>query len=309
MIVTLAAAAQAPAPDAGTGRAAAIEKILSERESIEALEAAITSARSAGVSAQAILEARFLYHVDRRDDAAIAAMLPEILKQRAAFRIGDSAIFSVEEDWLAVVEYVQAIAALGNGDMAAFKNHITEAFWLSPGQAAAYASHIERARLEGAMRSVRVDFSVKPAPLAAGDPMTLGVLIEGKSALLLHFCSPWSRECVAALPDFITTAGSLSASGIAVVSLLPAGEPELVADARAMIHPYAARPSGAWLIDPPNDPLARLLRIRNLPTMVIVSREGKVLFNGDPSDTRFWETLKKIDARIVRPGSDDGGSP
>ena len=37
-------------------------------------------------SEQAILEARFLYHVDRREDDAIAAMLPEFLKQQEHFK-------------------------------------------------------------------------------------------------------------------------------------------------------------------------------------------------------------------------------
>jgi hypothetical protein len=37
--------------------------------------------------------------------------------------------------------------------------------------------------------------------------------------------------------------------------------------------------------------------------MVIVSTEGKVLFNGDPTDGKFWETLHRIDARIIRPSS------
>ena len=59
-----------------------------------------------------------------------------------------------------------------------------------------------------------------------------------------------------------------------------------------------------------NGPIARELRIKNLPTMVLVSTEGKVLFNGDPSDDEFWTALKKIDAGIVRPDAvktDDGG--
>ena len=67
----------------------------------------------------------------------------------------------MKEDWLAVIEYVQAIAALKKGDKAAFKTHITEAFWLSPRQASAFAPHIDRMRLEEAMRAVKIDFETK----------------------------------------------------------------------------------------------------------------------------------------------------
>ena len=116
--VLAAAAAETTAPPeepeiaGGSPREVALDNLLSERDSDKALEDVIAAAMKNGVSGQAILEARFLYHVDRREDDAIAAMLPEFLKQREVFKIEDSAIFSVKEDWLAVTEYVQAIASL-----------------------------------------------------------------------------------------------------------------------------------------------------------------------------------------------------
>ncbi len=281
----------------------ALDNLLSERDSIKALDAAIADARKNGVSEQAILEARFLYHVDRSEDEAIAAMLPEFLKQRDSFKLEDSAIFNVKEDWLAVIEYVQAIDAVGKGDKDAFKKHITEAFWLSPNQAAAFAPHIERLRLEESMRALKVDFSIKLTPLAVGDAVELGKLIEGRKALLFHFWSPMSRECEASLPDFAATATALTASGIAVVSLVPEGTQKLMEDARAMIHTLGDKPPGAWLVDPKDKSFARDFRVQNLPVMVLVSTNGKVLYNGDPTDDEFWIALKKIDANITRPQS------
>jgi hypothetical protein len=35
--------------------------------------------------------------------------------------------------------------------------------------------------------------------------------------------------------------------------------------------------------------------------MVLVSPEGRVLFNGHPSEDRLWETLSGIAPDIVRP--------
>lgn len=284
-------------------REAALDALLSERESATALESAIAAARKSGVSEQAILEARFLYHVDRREDEAIAAMLPEFLKQRDRFILEDSAIFGVREDWLAVIEYVTAIAALEKGDKDAFKQHITEAFWLGPRQAAAFAPHIERMRLEESMRSVKIDFTATFAPIDGGVPVALEKLIAGRKAMLLHFWSPKSRECEAAMPDFAKTAASLDSNGIAIVSLIPAGSVETLADARKLVLPYAEKPCGAWLSDSPDKALGRELRIQNLPTMVLVSTAGSILFNGDPTDEQFWDALKNLDARITRPES------
>lgn len=286
-------------------RQEALQKILSERGSGEDFARALTAARDAGVKAQAVLEARFLYQVDKGDDAALAAMLPDFLKQREFFKLEDSAIFSVEEEWLAVLEYVQAIASLVDGDKAGFKKHITEAFWFNPEQAGAFAPHIERMRMRDAMADVVIDFTLKPALLAGGEPAELGALIKDKKAMVLHFWSPWSRECVDAMPDFITTAGTLENKGIAVVSLVQAGMPGLIEEAALMVRPHADKHVGAWLIDPMKGSLARQLRVRKLPTMIIISTEGKVLFNGEPADEKFWETLHGIDARIDRPSSRD----
>lgn len=297
-----------PAKEPGMSpREIALDGLLSERESEAALEKVISDARKNGISEQAILEARFLFHVDRNEDAAIAAMLPEFIKQGDKFKIEDSAIFTVKEDWLAVVEYVQAIDSLHKGDKTAFKSHITEAFWLSPRQASAFAPHIERMRLEESMKSVKIDFETRLLSLGNGDAVTLKSLIESKKALLFHFWSPANGESQASMPDYAITAKALGAAGIAMTSILPDGSPEFLTDARAVIQPLGANPPGAWLIDRKENPLALMLRIQTFPTFVLISNEGKVLFNGSPDDDAFWESLRKLDPAMIRPEMTEGG--
>ncbi|MEX1114553.1 MAG: hypothetical protein WEB53_04845 [Akkermansiaceae bacterium] len=202
---------------------------------------------------------------------------------------------------------MRAIDSLVKGEKDAFKTHITEAFWLSPRQAAAFAPHIERMRLEEAMSAVKIDFTNRLRPLATGDPVALETLMSGKKALLLHFWSPASPECENSMPDFIATATALAEKGIAVASLIEAGAPEILTDARTMIQPLGPKPPGAWLIDSKDQPLARDLHVRGLPLFVLVSNEGSVLFNGDPSDDAFWEKLNLIDPQIIRPGMPAAG--
>jgi len=207
----------------------------------------------------------------------------------------------VKEDWLAVIEYVQAIASLKKGDKDAFKTHITEAFWLSPRQASAFAPHIERMRLEEAMRQVKIDFETKLVSLGGGDAVTLKNLMVDKKAMIIHFWSPASHECAASMPDFAITAKALNEKGIAMVSVLPGDSLEILTSARAMIHSLGLNPPGAWLIDPKENSLARDLRVQALPVFVLISNEGRVLFNGDPGDDGLWDALKKIDPQIIRP--------
>ena len=306
-LISVAAAEITPAPEhdslGGSPRELALDNLLSERNSKKALDEAIAAAHRVGISNQAILEARFLYHVDRREDGDIAAMLPEFVKQRADFKLADSAIFSVKEDWLAVNEYVEAINSLSKGDKDAFKTHITEAFWLSPRQASAFAPHIERMRLDESMRSVKIDFDTQWVTLGGGEAVTLKSLMKDRKAMVIQFWSPTSRECEGSLPDYAITAKALLTKGIAMVSLLTEGSATVLTDARKMILPLGDKPPGSWLIDQKDKPLALELRIRTLPTFVLISNEGKILFNGDPTDDGLWEALKKIDPQIIRPDS------
>lgn len=305
-MATVAFSQPTPEPAAASPREVALDNLLSERDSATKLDALIESARKSGVSEQAVLEARFLFHIDRREDDRIAAMLPEFLKQREQFKIADSAIFGVKEDWLAVVEYVQAIAALKKDDKVAFKSHITEAFWLSPRQASAFAPHIDRMRLEEAMRAVKIDFEMRLLTLADGEAVPLGGIMPDRKALVLHFWSPASRECEASMPDYLATARALGEKGIAMVSILPEDSPEILTSARKLVLPPGAMPPGAWLLDRKENPLARELRVQTLPAFILVSNEGTILFNGDPADEGFWETLAKLDPQLVRPASPGG---
>jgi len=305
VLLTSAFAQTEPAKDAPdtSARETALDNLLSERDSDKALEEVIEAARKNGISEQAILEARFLYHVDRREDDDIAAMLPEFTKQNENFKLADSAIFSVKEDWLAVCEYVQAISSLKKGDKTDFKTHITEAFWLSPRQASAFAPHIERMRLEESMRTVKIDFETKLVNLTGGDPVALKNLLKDKKAMVMQFWSPASRECEASLPDYAAAAKALGEKGIAMVTILPDDSVKTLDDTRKMIAPLGPKPPGAWLVDQKENPLARQLRVQMLPLFVLISNEGRVLFNGDPTDDGLWDALIKIDPQIQRPES------
>ncbi len=280
---------------------AALERMLSERGAPATFDAAVKKAREQGVAEQPILEATFLYYVDRHEDDKIAAMMPEFLKRKDSFKLEESEIFAVREDWLAVVEYVQAIAALKKNDRAGFKKHITEAFWLSPKQGSAFAPHIDRMRLDEAMRDVKIDPSTGLDQMFAEGKSELSSLLKDRKALLLHFWSPWSRECEESMGDFKVTALELQKNGIAVASLLSESTADAIGDAKKIVNALGAAPPGAWLVDREQDPLHRMLRIQSVPSMVLVSPDGRVIFNGHPSEDRLWTALAAIAPEIRRP--------
>ena len=280
----------------------AVDHMLSERESKESLEKAIAEARRRGASEQSVLEARFLYSVDRRDDATIASLAPEFLERRDDFRLEDSEIFGVREDWLAVVEYAQAIACLERDDREGFKRHITEAFWLSPKQGAAFAPHIDRLRLTDAMKKLKLDFSTSLETLS-GEKTSLQTVVGERKALLLHFFSPWSRECEESLPDFDRLATSLDAAGIAVISIVGEADAGTRTDTLAILDAHQGTEAGVWAMDSTSHPLTTSLRIQSAPTMVLAALDGSILFNGHPSEDQLWNDVSRIAPDFKRPAS------
>jgi len=293
--------ASAP-PEKLSPKDSAIDQLLAERESPQAFEKVVTSARKKGVSEQVILEARFLFHVDRHEDAAIAALLPEFTKRRDSFQPKESAVFAVKEDWLAVIEYIQAIDALRKGDKPAFKQHITEAFWLSPRQGTAFAPHIDRLRLAEAMHDLRLDFQTELPGLLAPAPVKLATLLaDDRKALVLHFWSPWARESADTMADFAATARLLDQHHFAVASILAEDAPDLLADARKLVATLPKDLPCRWLLDRKDNPLATLLRVQSLPVIVLVHPDGRILFNGEPVDDELWNQLRALDPKLERP--------
>lgn len=265
--------------------------------------AALEVAQKADIHPQVILEARFLHLVDLRDNAGLAAMAPELVEKRDAFDPDTSEIFSVKEDWLAVVRYTQALAALEKGDKASFKSHITEAFWLSPRQAQAFAPHINRLRLDEAMQKVTIDPARSLKSQDGGKPVTLGELMKGHKATVFHLWSPMSQEVQMNLPDFVLTTQSCKDQNIAVISVLVGQYPTIMEDAETLRKDDADKAWCTWLVDSNKNSLATLFRVTDIPTMVIVSAEGKILFNGSPSDKKFWETIQKVAPEFKRPNN------
>lgn len=286
-------------------RTLAMEELFSTMGQAE-FPAALKQARDANIHPQVLLEARFLHLVDIGDNAGLASMAPELASNSNLFDPDNSEIFSIKEDWLAIVHYTRALAALQQGDKAGFKKQITEAFWLSPRQGQAFAPHIDQLRLDEAMKTITLDPQKTLSYQENGKPAKLGDLINGYQATILHFWSPMSQEVQLNLPDFILTTQSCKQHNIIVLSILADQYPDILKDAETMRNEDAAKAQCTWLVDSNSKPLTGLLRIRDIPTMVIVSADGKILFNGHPSNIKFWQTIQEIAPDFKRPNNIEG---
>ena len=264
---------------------------------------AIEKSRKAGIPEQVLLEARFLHWIDQDDSSALAKLAPELLAFRDRFNLELSEVFGVKEDWLSVIEYTQALSALEKGDNDSFKKHIKEAFWLNPRHAQIYAPHIERLRLLQAMAKTTISPELKIQPQQGGQELTFASLVNEKKALVLHFWSPMSQEVAINMPDFVLTSNACQANGIAVASILIGKTPEVLKDAETVRKKHQENAKCTWLSDTEGHSLTSMLRITDIPTMVIISPKGKILFNGHPSESDFWNKIQQIAPNFKRPNN------
>jgi hypothetical protein len=68
-----------------------------------------------------------------------------------------------------------------------------------------------------------------------------------------------------------------------------------------MLKPYDPALPGIWLVDHESSPLSPMLRIQSVPQLVLLTAEGKVLYNGSADGAELWNELRKIDPSITKP--------
>jgi hypothetical protein len=280
--------------DQPTSKEATIEKIFSSLTP-EEFSKALEQAKNAGVPTQVLLEARFLNLVDQKNYHAIAQLTPELLKQRDQFNADTSEIFAVKEDWLAIIHYAQALDALEKNDKVSFKKHITEAFWLSPRQGRAFAPHINNLRMKEAMAKITLPPDLPMLPQNGNQNTTLGKLMKNKKGAVLYFWSPMSQEVFQDLENFIQLSQACQKHEIAVISILVGYNNDILEDAKLWSQEDAKEAKSAWMLDPKKQALSNILRIMDIPNIVLVSPKGSILFNGHPSQNNFWKQLQKLD--------------
>ena len=103
------------------------------------------------------------------------------------------------------------------------------------------------------------------------------------------------------MPDFIAMAEALRGSSVAVVSIVPESAAKMVEDAGRMHAKLADEAPGSWVVDRKEASFNALFRVQSYPRMVLVSRDGAVLFNGEPGDSGFWQKLLEVDPSVRRP--------
>ena len=276
-----------------------LQQLFNPENSVEAMGKALEEAAKAGLGEQVMLEAQLVWGLRRGDVGMLSTLLPELESLSRRFDPKLSAGIPTVEELLGLVSYVKALMAREQGDEAAFKKHITEAFWQNPTSAQMFAQAVESMRREKKMDSMKLDLEVVLTS-SQGEATTLKDQLGGGKALLLDFWASWCGPCMALMPELRKKGELLGKQGVVVVAMNTDSEnAEAVADKvrreKDMTIP--------WMVEPEDRPYSTVLEIKSIPAMVLVTPDGKVQFFGHPQSPDLWKALKKIDPGIEAPGS------
>jgi thiol-disulfide isomerase/thioredoxin len=294
--------AQAPAADEAKAANQALMQRLFAQDTTEAdLQSLAKEANKVGVPRQQIIEAKLVWGLRHQSTPFLAKILPEVEILALSFDPASAAAVPDVDTLKAFIAYIKALKATDAQDAAGFKKNILEALWLSPQQSAVFLQAIEKHRLEAKMAALVIDLKA-PLTTSMGEATTLKDQLGGKKALLLDFWASWCGPCMALMPALKEKAAALSPHGIVVAAMnKDDASAEATAEATAERIRQEQNATLPWLVEPAERPYTNQLEIATIPRMVLLSPEGKVLFNGHPEDPALWVALKKIDSTIEAP--------
>lgn len=286
--------AAAPDQAAATQAKEALEKLFAPSNTAEQLAELAKEANKLGIPRQQIIEARLVWGLRKQDTAFLVKLLPEIEILAANFDPAQAAAMPNADAVQSFASYIRALKAQDAKDAEGFKKHILEAIWQQPGQASVFIQAIESTRRVQKMAALTVDMKL-PLTDSMGEATTLGDVLAGKKAILIDFWASWCGPCMQLMPSLKKKGESLPAHGIVVAAMNKDDENALSIAERIRKEQDMKIP---WLIEPAERPFTKQFEIDSIPRMILISPEGKVLFNGHPEDPALWAALKKIDASI-----------
>lgn len=255
------------------------------------LKTLIQEQRAAGAPAGLLLEAEVLYAFRSGDYGRAGALASALADYVEANGVDGLELFGTEESAAAMIEALRGQAALEAGDVDGFKGHVTEAFWLDPNLGSILGDWIGEVRQKERMATLTVPMDTEIV-FSNGETTSLARLAEGKKAVLLDFWASWCGPCIQLMPELKAKAEKLEPQGVVVAGMNTEG----VSEAESFRQEREI--DITWLVEPDDRVFSRLLAIDSIPRMILLTPEGKVLFNGHPMDASLEDALAEVGAAL-----------
>ncbi len=255
----------------------------------EEYTAIFQQAKEAGVPGQLLLEAQIARALFTRDNQALASLKQPLVDAGANLNIEMSRLFHDRQAYDSMVQGITGLEAGQKGDEAAFEKHMKEALWLAPEpMQMLYLQWLNSTRTEARMKKIVVPLD-QQIPTAEGGQTTLKQLMGGNKALLLDFWASWCSPCLVAMDGINEKSTKLAEQGVVMVGINTEGDAEIASGIKNQKQVKLP-----WLLEKIGGSYTTLFETDAIPQFVLVSAEGKVLFNGHPEDPALKQALKKI---------------
>jgi len=265
-----------------------MERLFNPKATEAEFQRELATARAADAPAQILLEAQLLRHLYNDNYVAAADMIPDVEKAMTGFDPDTSQFFNSLQSFQGFLTGLRALDAQRKNDAAGFEKNIKDAFWQSPELGPLYAKWTTEFQNDQAMAKLTLPLDI-PLASADGGTRTLRQLIGSNKAVLINVWATWCHFCMEAMPQLPAKAKKLAPQGVALVGMNVGDGTAIAAKVK-----QDAQLSLPWVVEPEELPYTMPLRMSLLPRMVLVTPEGKVLFNGHPESPKLKQALQKL---------------
>lgn len=268
------------------------------REPVDDFPGLVERARAAGANEAVIAQASVFVALNQGKLDEAFGLIPQLEATAEQAEYGPAQPFGTARQLKGFIAAMRALEAYQSGQPEVFEPHAAKAFVDAPDFVEAFGllrimSEIRQAEAtEAAMARIRVPMDLKVASVE-GETKTLAEWTSGHQAILLDFWASWCAPCIQLMPELRAKAAALPEQGVFVAGL-NTDEGDAVSLAKK-VRQERGMQSVPWLIEPEGSPLSSLLGVDSIPRMLLIDPEGKVLYNGHPSDPSLKAALAKLD--------------
>ena len=271
------------------------------RDAEKSFEEAYAAAKDAGVADAFLIEAQTLNYLSTGNMASLYTNLGKLEGVIDSLEYGTDKPFHSARQLIGMVASIRAIQAYEANDIETFEKEAAKSYVNSPEYNEAFGlmrlmTEVRQKEVqESAMANLRIPMDMKIAS-ADGEEKTLTQWLGGNQALLIDFWASWCGPCIQLMPELRAKAEALPDQGVVVMGMnTDADDPVSKAKKTRSDHKMELMP---WLLEPESRPLSQMLMINSIPRMILVSPEGKVLYNGHPMDPGLKAALAKLEVKI-----------
>ena len=279
---------------------AALQGLKQEFQSVSEFEQAAKKAETAGISRQTIDEMRLIVCIKTRSFEPLPDAIARLETGMNSWKDSDSLAFRSKRELEAVMFLGKSFLADQANDDPAFEKAVKEAFWRDPNLGGLLGEQITRRRKKETMASVVLPLDIK-LEKASGNAASLRDLMQGQKAVLLDFWASWCGPCMQSMDELTKRAHTLLPQHVAVVGMntesSDKGGPAEAKKAAQKVQ-SSKKIDFPWVLEPADHPFSKALQIDSIPRAVLVSPDGKVLYDGHPDDPELVAALQKIGAKL-----------